>query len=114
MQTKNIKYPFKEGNNYWTIENNNIVLSCWDYISEQLFTIDKKYYLTEQEAKNELIKNEKMKKSKIKLSDINHDVNENFIVCSIVLNDGSYIKEKYIGYNLCDAKKTFLRMINSL
>lgn len=55
-----------------------------------------------------------MKTKKIKLSDINHDVNNNFILCSIILNDGSYIKEKYIGHNLCDAKKTFLRMINNL
>lgn len=53
-------------------------------------------------------------KNQIKLQDITHEVKPNFILCSIVLNDGSYIKEKYIGYNLCDAKKTFLRMIKSL
>lgn len=55
-----------------------------------------------------------MKNTKLKLSDINHEVSNNFIVCSIVLNDGSYIKEKYIGYNLCEAKKKFLQMIKSL
>lgn len=55
-----------------------------------------------------------MKNSKFKLSDINHEVNNNVIICSIVLNDGSYIKEKYIGYNLCESKKKFLKMIQSL
>jgi hypothetical protein len=55
-----------------------------------------------------------MKNTKIKLSDINHEVNANNIVCSIVTNDGSYIKERYIGYNLCEAKRKFLQMLNSL
>lgn len=55
-----------------------------------------------------------MKNSKYKLSDINHEVNNSFTICSIVLNDGSYIKEKYIGYNLCEAKKKFLQMIKTL
>ena len=55
-----------------------------------------------------------MENSKIKLSDINHEVNKNNVVCSIVLNDGSYIKERYIGYNLCEAKRKFLQKIKSL
>ena len=55
MKTKNIKYPFKEGDDYWTIEKNQVVWSCWDNISEELFSLDKKYYSTEEEAKNELI-----------------------------------------------------------
>lgn len=49
-----------------------------------------------------------------KLNDINYERKPNFILCSIVLNDGSYVKEKYIGYNLCEAKKKFLTLINSL
>jgi hypothetical protein len=48
------------------------------------------------------------------LKDINHEVKANFILCSIVLNDGSYVKEKYIGYNLCEAKRKFLQLINSI
>jgi hypothetical protein len=52
--------------------------------------------------------------TKIKLSDVNHEINANFILCSIVLNDGSYIKEKFIGYNLCEAKKRFLNNIKNL
>ena len=55
MKTKNVKYPFKEGDDYWTIENNEVVWSCWDYVSEELFSLDKKYYSTEKEAENELI-----------------------------------------------------------
>jgi hypothetical protein len=49
-----------------------------------------------------------------KLSDITHEVKPNFILCSIVTNDGSYIKEKYIGYKLGEAKQKFLHLINSL
>ena len=49
-----------------------------------------------------------------KLSDITHDVKPNFILCSIITNAGDYIKQKYIGYNLCDAKKTFLQLINNI
>lgn len=51
---------------------------------------------------------------KYKLSDINHDANNNFIICSIVLNDGSKVKEKYIGYSLSEAKRNFLQIINNL
>ena len=48
------------------------------------------------------------------LKDINHEVKPNFIICSIVTKSGDYIKEKYIGYNLCEAKKKFLSLINDL
>ena len=51
---------------------------------------------------------------KITLKDINYEVKENFILCSIVLKDGSYIKQKYIGYNLCEAKNNFLQLIKSM
>jgi hypothetical protein len=50
----------------------------------------------------------------LKLSDINYTINASNILCSIVLNDGSYIKRKYIGYNLCQAKKSFLIYVNTL
>jgi hypothetical protein len=55
-----------------------------------------------------------MKTQKFKLSQINHDVNNNFVLCSIVLKDGSVLKEKFIGYRLSEAKKRFLITINSL
>ena len=51
---------------------------------------------------------------KVRLKDINHEIKPNFILCSIVLKDGSYIKEKYIGYNLCESKRLFLKLINNL
>jgi hypothetical protein len=43
-------YPFSEGNDYYTIENCEVVWSCWDDESENLHTPDKKYFATEQEA----------------------------------------------------------------
>ena len=53
-------------------------------------------------------------KNAIKLKDISHEIKPGFILCSIILNDGSYIKEKYIGYSLCEAKKIFLQMLNRI
>lgn len=49
-------YPFSEGDDYWTIEDGEVVWSCWDDISEELFreNPDKEYFETEEEAKNSL------------------------------------------------------------
>ena len=33
-------YPFKEGDDYYTIEDNKIVWSCWDNISEEFYRDD--------------------------------------------------------------------------
>ena len=44
-------HPFNEGDDYYTIENNNIVWSCWDEGSEELHTYDRKYFTTVAEAK---------------------------------------------------------------
>jgi hypothetical protein len=48
------KYPFSEGDDYYTIEHDDIVHSCWDDISEELYTPDRKYFATEQEAQKYL------------------------------------------------------------
>jgi hypothetical protein len=45
------KYPFSEGDDYYTIDNGKVVWSCWDDVSEELHTPDKKYFASEQEAK---------------------------------------------------------------
>lgn len=47
----NIEYPFEEGDDYWTIENGEIVQSCWDEQSEELHTDDKIYFSSEDEAR---------------------------------------------------------------
>jgi hypothetical protein len=47
-------YPFSEGNDYYTIENGEVVWSCCDNVSEELHTSDKKYFATEQEAQKYL------------------------------------------------------------
>lgn len=46
------KYPFNEGDDYYTIEDGQVVWSCWDNISEELFdeNPNKKYYSTKSEA----------------------------------------------------------------
>lgn len=45
------KFPFTEGQDYYTIdENNNILWSCWDCISEELHTPDKVYFKTFDDA----------------------------------------------------------------
>ena len=45
-----MKYPFSEGDDYYTIDNGEVIWSCWDDVSEELHTPDKKYFATEQEA----------------------------------------------------------------
>lgn len=52
-------YPFKEGSDYWTIENGCVVESCWDEESEVIHRINptKKYYKTKQEAIDDKITN---------------------------------------------------------
>ncbi len=49
-------YPFSEGDDYWTIEDGEVVWSCWDEQSEVLFreNPDKEYFETEEEAINSL------------------------------------------------------------
>ena len=52
------KYPFKEGDDYWTIDDDQIVWSCWDDISEQLHDENpgKLYFKSEEDALNYLNK----------------------------------------------------------
>jgi hypothetical protein len=50
----------------------------------------------------------------VTLKEIEYQIKQNFIVCSILLNDGSRIKQKYIGYNLCEAKRKFLELLKSM
>ena len=39
-----MKYPFKEGDTYYTIENQSIIEPVWDDVSEEDFSQEKKYY----------------------------------------------------------------------
>ena len=58
MTKETKKYPFNEGDDYWTIESRNygqdleVVWSCWDFISEELYDQDpnRLLFATEQEA----------------------------------------------------------------
>lgn len=47
--------PFNEGDDYWTIENNKVVRSCWDDISEELFdeNPNTKLFKSKEEAEKE-------------------------------------------------------------
>ena len=50
------KYPFSEGDDYYTIVGGDIVHSCWDDISEELYTPDRKYFSSEEEARKFMAK----------------------------------------------------------
>ena len=52
------KYPFNEGDDYWTIENGEVVWSCWDDISEQMHdeNPNQVYYKSLIDAKDALPK----------------------------------------------------------
>jgi len=46
------KYPFNEGDRYFTIDGNTIVESVWDEQSEELYETDTLYFVTLIEALN--------------------------------------------------------------
>lgn len=48
-----VKYPFSEGEQYFTIENGIIVESVWDNVSEELHDSHIKYYSTLEEAQSD-------------------------------------------------------------
>ena len=31
------KYPYNDGDDYWTVENGVLECSCWDEVSEEIF-----------------------------------------------------------------------------
>lgn len=43
-------YPFNEGEHYFTIEDDAIIESVWDYISEELHHPGKQYFASLDEA----------------------------------------------------------------
>ena len=49
-------YPFNEGDDYYTIENGDIIYSCWDDVSEEMHdeNPNKKYFSNTNDAKNYL------------------------------------------------------------
>jgi hypothetical protein len=53
---EDISYPFDEGDDYWTIEDGEVIWSCWDDQSEELHDDDpgKIYFDSEQDAKDSL------------------------------------------------------------
>ena len=54
-ESRRSRYPFEEGDDYWTIEDGRVVWSCWDWVSEQMHDenpnqnkfgyVEEKYYL---------------------------------------------------------------------
>ena len=57
-RTDDVVYPFKEGDDYWTIEDGEIIWSCWDYVSEEIHdkNPNKEYFITKESAINHLKK----------------------------------------------------------
>ena len=51
-------YPFEEGNDYRTIEEGEVVWSCWDDVSEEMHdkNPNKEYFITKESAINHLKK----------------------------------------------------------
>ena len=51
MKTEIKKYPFNEGDNYWTLEDGVLECSCWDDVSEEMFDVNPNgiYYYIEND-----------------------------------------------------------------
>ena len=47
-------YPFAEGDDYWTIEDDEVVWSCWDEQSEELFDPNRIYFTSKKRAEEYL------------------------------------------------------------
>ena len=47
-------YPFAEGGDYWTIEDDEVVWSCWDEQSEELFDPNRIYFTSKKRAEEYL------------------------------------------------------------
>jgi hypothetical protein len=59
MERYTKEYPFDEGDDYWTIEDNEIVWSCWDDVSEEIHAENpnQMYFDTEYKAHEYLREN---------------------------------------------------------
>ena len=57
-ESRRSRYPFEEGDDYWTIENGRVVWSCWDWVSEQMHdeNPNQVYYKSLIDAKDALPK----------------------------------------------------------
>ncbi len=58
QRSRRLRYPFEEGDDYWTIEHGRVVWSCWDDISEQMHdeNPNQVYYKSLVDAKDALQK----------------------------------------------------------
>ena len=58
QESRRSRYPFEEGDDYWTIERGRVVWSCWDWVSEQMHdeNPNQVYYKSESDAKDSLQK----------------------------------------------------------
>ena len=92
-------YPFSEGDDYYTIENGEVVWSCWDDVSEELHTPNKKYFATEEEAQKEL-------KLKALLEELNDQAQE-----LISFGDS---KEKAQGYGMQSVIESVSKLLENL
>ena len=64
-----------EGDDYYTIEDGDIVHSCWDDVSQEFYTPDRKYFATKEEAQK-FINEELFPKLVTILKDIQDDVKD--------------------------------------
>tara|TARA_Y100000004_G_scaffold42293_1_gene46244 strand:+ start:223 stop:696 length:474 start_codon:yes stop_codon:yes gene_type:complete len=57
-ESRQSRYPFNEGDDYWTIEDGRVVWSCWDWVSEQMHdeNPNQVYYKSLVDAKDGLLK----------------------------------------------------------
>lgn len=73
------KYPFNEGDIYYTIDDDQIIESYWDQISEKLYTKDKNYFHTFIGALDYLMKNKQNKIMDDKIKSTERCVNYEYI-----------------------------------
>lgn len=92
-------YPFKEGSDYYTIENGEVVESCWDDVSEDIHdnNPNKIYFKTKEEAEN-VLKNSKP---------MNNIISE---YIEAVTNRSEIVGDDRLSYALCCFHVTLMEL----
>ena len=73
------KYPFNEGDIYYTVHNDEIIESDWDHISEKIYNKNKKYFSKWTDAHDYLMKNKQTKIMDDKIKSTERCVNYEYI-----------------------------------
>lgn len=105
------KYPFSEGDDYYTIDNGKVVWSCWDDVSEELHTPDKKYFASEQEAQKFLNGEKKIHCKSCGSTNVRMTDYQPLSINEDLLTLGQFDNELYGQFDCFDCETSFQKVL---